>query len=61
MIRLGSPTNPTKLDVSVRYLAAPEADYLTEGSIRRELGEAHLRVTRSRTDMIGAYLGLAWD
>lgn len=59
-VGFGSPPGRTRLDLSLRYIAGPEADYLTEGGIRREGGEVILDVRRSRTDMIGVYVGVSW-
>jgi hypothetical protein len=48
-----------RLDLSVRYLRGGEARYLTEGAIHRENGQAIFHFTRSRTDMITVYIGIA--
>jgi hypothetical protein len=47
------------LDVSLRYHRGGEAEYLTKGAIVREGDRAILNVSRSRTDMIMLYVGLA--
>jgi len=61
MVGFGSPPSRATLDIAVRYLAGPPASYLTEGAIRRENGEVFLDVSRSRTDIVAVYLGVAWD
>ena len=48
------------LDISLHYVAGRDADYLTEGAIRREGGEAILDISRSRTDMVTLFIGVAW-
>lgn len=48
-----------KFDVSVRYLAGGEAEYLTEGAVRWEGGQTILDVSRSRTDIVLVYIGVA--
>ncbi len=60
MVGFGSPPHLAKLDVSVRYLRGGEADYLTEGAIRREGGQAFADISRSRTDMVLVYIGVAF-
>ena len=37
-----------------------EADYLRKGALRREGGQVVLDLTRSRTDMVMIYLGVAF-
>ncbi len=59
MIAFGSPPRSARLDVSVRYLRGGEANYLTQGAIRREAGQAILDISRSRTDMVLVYIGVA--
>jgi hypothetical protein len=60
MVGFGSPLKRAMLVISLRYVAGPEGDYLTEGSIRREGGEAILDIKRSRTDMVTLFIGVAW-
>jgi hypothetical protein len=48
-----------RLDLSARYLRGGEAQYLIEGAIHRENGQAILNFSRSRTDMIAFYVGIA--
>src|SRR5262245_33697804 len=56
-----SPRPPRlDLDLSVRYLRGTEAQYLTEGAIRREGGRAFFDFSRSRTDMVAVYIGIAF-
>lgn len=49
------------LDGRVRYLVGGEADYLREGSIRREGGRLVYDLLRSRTDVIQAGLGVTLE
>ena len=59
MVGFGSPPSAARLDISVRYLKGGEAEYLREGAIRREGGQAFLDISRSRTDMVMLYIGVA--
>ena len=61
MINFPAWPDSLTLDFSVRYLYGSEAQYLTQGSIRREEGQATLDVTRSRTDLLNVYIGVAVD
>ena len=58
-VGFGPPPDRFRLDVSVRYLYGGEAHYLREFAIRREGGQAFLDVSRSRTDMVVVYIGVA--
>jgi hypothetical protein len=49
------------LDVGVRYIRGGVAEYLKEGSIHRENGRVSYDVYRSRTDLLGAYIGLSFS
>ena len=60
MVAFGSPPSAARLDLSVRYLKGGEAEYLKEGGIRREGGRAFLDVSRSRTDTVLIYIGVAF-
>ena len=57
-VKIGSP--PGWFDLSIRYLNGGEADYLRKGALRREGGQVALDITRSRTDMVMIYLGVAF-
>jgi len=59
MVGFGSSPWPARLDVSVRYLRGGEAEYLTEGGIRREGAQAFLDISRSPTNMVLVYIGIA--
>ena len=48
------------LDVGVRYLRGGRAEYLREGSIRREDGAVFFDVLRSRTDVVTAQVGVTF-
>lgn len=60
-----TPQNRTlrsvSLDFRMRYQDGSEADYLKRGDIVRRSGTAKLNVTKSTTDLITAYLGVALD
>jgi len=47
------------LDLNFRYTLGGEADYLKEGSIRRENGNVIYDITRSKTDISTAHIGVA--
>lgn len=49
------------LDGRVRYLRGGRADYLKEGSIRRENGAVFFDVLRSRTDIVTAQVGVTFQ
>lgn len=55
-----SPAWSPRLDLSVRYHRGEEAGYLTEGAIDRDGNRAILHVSRSATDMVMAYIGVAF-
>ncbi len=59
MVGFRSSLRSPRLDLSVRYHRGGEAQYLTKGAIVREGGRAILDFSRSRTDMIMVYVGLA--
>lgn len=48
------------LDAGVRYLRGSRAEYLREGSIRRENGAVFFDVLRSRTDVVTAQVGITF-
>ena len=60
-----TPQNRTlravSIDFRMRYQDGSAADYLKRGDIVRRAGVAELNVTKSTTDLITAYLGLAVD
>ena len=58
-IGFGSSPGVSRLDLSVRYHYGGQGRYLTEGAISREGGTAILRYSRSRTDMVAVYIGVA--
>jgi hypothetical protein len=49
------------LDGRVRYLRGSRAEYLREGSIRRENGNVFFDVLRSRTDIVTAQVGITFQ
>src|SRR5262245_56926689 len=53
MVQIGSGSRSPRLDMSLRYLAGGEADYLRKGAIRRENGQGLLAGSKSRTEMGG--------
>lgn len=48
------------IDVGIRYLKGGNAEYLKEGSIRRENGEVEYDVSESITDFITARIGVSF-
>ena len=60
MVRFGSRERSPRLDIAVRYLSGGEAEYLTEGAVRRDGDQLVLDFTRSRTDMMTVYVGVAF-
>lgn len=46
------------IDLNFRYTLGGEADYLKEGSIRREGGEVSYDITRSKTNIATAHIGV---
>lgn len=58
MMRFGS--SPAWLDLSVRYHRGGEALYLTRGAVRVVGDRAFLDFSRSRTDMVVFYVGVAY-
>jgi len=53
-------TGDISLDAKVRYLRGSKADYLKEGSIRRENGMAFFDVLSSRTDVVTVQVGVTF-
>jgi hypothetical protein len=47
------------LDGGIRYVLGQEAEYLKEGSIRRENGTVEYDMIKSRTDMLRLHVGVA--
>jgi hypothetical protein len=60
MVGFGSPPRIAKLDLAIRYHRGGEAVYLTEGAIQRTGEGIVLDVSRSRTDMVVLYIGMAF-
>lgn len=65
MIRLADTTDPDSgnrftvfLNLRARYLLGGEAEYLKEGSMRRENGNLVYDVERSRTDLLTTQIGV---
>lgn len=48
------------LDTKVRYLRGGRAEYLKEGSIRRENGSVFFDVLNSRTDVVTLQIGVTF-
>jgi outer membrane protein with beta-barrel domain len=57
--RVGS-TGDIALDTKVRYLRGSRADYLKEGSVRREDGSVFFDVLNSRTDVVSLQIGVTF-
>ena len=49
------------LDAGVRYLRGSRAEYLREGSIRRDNGGVFFDILRSRTDAVTAQVGITFQ
>jgi hypothetical protein len=47
------------IDLRLRYLAGSQAEYLKEGSIRREAGRVVYDVRKSKTDLLRVQVGVA--
>lgn len=47
------------IDLKMRYLAGGEAEYLKKGSIRRDEGEVVYDISKSKTDLLVAHIGIA--
>jgi hypothetical protein len=47
------------IDLRLRYLAGSQAEYLKEGSIRREAGRVVYDVRTSKTDLLSVQVGVA--
>jgi len=59
LARLGS-SGDISLDTKLRYLRGQRAEYLKEGSIRREGGAVFFDVLSSRTDVLLAQIGVTF-
>jgi hypothetical protein len=61
-VRLGrvGRSGDIALDGNVRYLRGARADYLKEGSIRRENGSVFFDVLSSRTDVVSVGIGVTF-
>ena len=53
-------TGDISLDTKVRYLGGSKAEYLKEGSIRRENGAVFFDVLSSRTDVVTVQVGVTF-
>lgn len=62
MVRIASSGNDRRihwmLDVGARYLLGGEAEYLKEGSIRRDNGKVEYDLSKSKTDLFTLRLGV---
>ena len=61
-VRLGrvGRNGDISLDTKVRYLRGSRAEYLKEGSIRRENGSVFFDVLSSRTDVVAVQIGVSF-
>jgi hypothetical protein len=57
---LNQSDNNLFLDFKVRYLFGTEAEYLKPGSVKITNGKVEYDVSRSKTDLISAHLGLKY-
>jgi len=60
MIAFSARERAPRLDVSVQNLSGGRATYLTEDALHQEGDQLRLDFTRSRTDMITVYIGVAF-
>lgn len=64
LIQLSSSDDPAEkvsdifIDLKARYLFGSEAEYLKEGSVRIDNGKVFYDVSKSKTDLITAHLGV---
>jgi opacity protein-like surface antigen len=58
-IKTGGKPLQVFIDLNFRYILGGEADYLKEGSIRRESGNVIYDITRSKTDIATTHIGVA--
>ena len=61
LLTFASWPSSLSLDFSARFVGGAEADYLTQGAIRREVGQTFQDVSRSRTDLFMIFVGLVWE
>lgn len=54
-----NPLSAAMIDLRLRYLSGGEAEYLKEGSIRRENGRVVYDVKRSKTDLLSVQIGVS--
>jgi hypothetical protein len=60
LISGSSTPNPLFLDLKARYLYGTEAEYLKQGSVQINNGNVTYNVSRSKTDIISAHLGVKY-
>lgn len=60
MIGFSARERAPRLDLSVRYLKGGTAEYLTEGAVREEGDRLILDFSRSSTNMVMVYIGVAF-
>jgi hypothetical protein len=49
------------IDLRMRYIIGGEAEYLKKGSIRRENGKVSYDIIKSKTDLLTAQIGVAFE
>lgn len=60
MFRILPRPDAPSVDVSLRYIRGGIADYLVEGAVRVEGGQVTRDISRSRTDTVAFYIGVAF-
>ena len=60
MFRILPRQDAPSVDVSLRYMRGGTADYLVEGALRVEGSQVSRDVSRSRTDTVAFYIGVAF-
>jgi hypothetical protein len=61
MVGLPSAASRWSLDVSLRYISGPTMNYLTQGAVVDPSRPALTGITRSATNLVALYGGLAYD
>ena len=60
MFRILPRQDAPSVDVSLRYMRGGTADYLVEGALRVEGSQVSRDISRSRTDTVAFYIGVAF-
>ena len=60
MFRILPRLDAPSIDVSLRYIRGGTADYLVEGALRVDGNQVSRDISRSRTDVVAFYIGVAF-